>query len=46
MVDLVQIIKATTVGVLAFAALEIAIFGLEDFPRSVFILNWAGKFSY
>ena len=45
-VDLVQIIKATTVGVLAFAALEIAIFGLEDFPRSVFILNWVGKFSY
>ena len=45
-VDLVQIIRATTVGVLAFAALEIAIFGLEDFPRSVFILNWVGKFSY
>ena len=40
---LFQIIKATTVSSLAFAALEIAIFGLEDFPRSVFVLDWIGS---
>ena len=42
-VDLVQIIKASTVSSLAFAAFQIAIFGLEDFPRSVFFLDWAGN---
>ena len=41
-VDLLQIIKAVTLGSLAFAALEILIFGLEGFPRSVFFLDWMG----
>ena len=40
-VDLIQIIKATTYGSVMFAALEIAIFGLDDFPRSVFFIDWA-----
>lgn len=43
MVDLVQIIKATTVSSLLFVGLEIAIFGLEGFPRSVFLIDWAGN---
>ena len=42
-VDLLRIIKATTVGSLAFIALEIAIFGLQDFPLSVFLLDWIGN---
>ena len=41
--DLLQILKATTVSTLAFAGLEIAIFGLEGFPRSVFFLDWMGN---
>ena len=42
-VDLVQIVKATTYGSALFAALEITIFGLDDFPRSVFFIDWAGN---
>ena len=42
-VDLVQIAKATTYGSAMFAALEITIFGLDDFPRSVFFIDWAGN---
>ena len=42
-VELLQIIKATTVSSVAFAALEVLIFGLEGFPRSVFLLDWAGN---
>ncbi|MBI2856596.1 MAG: polysaccharide biosynthesis protein [Chloroflexi bacterium] len=42
-VDLVQIVKATTVSSAVFAALEIPIFGLEGFPRSVFLLDWVGN---
>jgi FlaA1/EpsC-like NDP-sugar epimerase len=42
-VDMVQIIKATTISSLLFVALEIPIFGLEEFPRSVFIIDWAGN---
>ena len=42
--DLLQIIKAATVSSMAFAALEIGIFGLESgFPRSVFFLDWMGS---
>ncbi len=39
-VDLLQIIKAVTIGSLVFAGLEIAIFGLQEFPRSIFFLDW------
>ena len=41
--DLLQIIKATTVGSVFFLALEILIFGLEGIPRSIFLLDWAGN---
>ena len=41
--DLVQIIKATTVSSLVFTVLVIVIFGLQGFPRSVFLLDWAGN---
>ena len=41
--DLLQIIKATTVSSLLFAALELVIFGPQGFPRSVFFLDWAGN---
>jgi FlaA1/EpsC-like NDP-sugar epimerase len=42
-VDLLQIIKATTLSSLVFAALEIPVFGLEEFPRSVFFIDWTGN---
>ena len=42
-VDLLQITKATTISSLVFVALEIPIFGLEEFPRSVFLIDWVGN---
>jgi FlaA1/EpsC-like NDP-sugar epimerase len=41
--DLVQIVKATTVSSLLFVAFEIPIFGLEEMPTSVLLLDWAGN---
>jgi len=41
--DLLQIVKAITVSSAIFMALEIPIFGLAEFPRSVFVLDWAGS---
>ena len=42
-VDLMQIIKATTVSSLAFVGLTFLIFGFQEFPRSVFVLDWLGN---
>ncbi len=41
--DLVQIVKATTVSSVVFAGVQIAFFGLDEFPRSVFLIDWAGN---
>ena len=41
--DLLQIIKATTVSSVLFTVLQTFIFGLDEFPRSVFLLDWAGN---
>ena len=42
-VDLIQVVKATTLSSAVFLLLEILIFGLEGFPRSIFVLDWAGN---
>lgn len=42
-VDLVNIIRATTIGSVLFVVLEILIFGLDGIPRSVFFLDWVGN---
>jgi len=41
--DLVQILKATLVGSIAFVILQIWLFGLVGFPRSVFLIDFAGN---
>jgi len=41
--DLLQIIKATTVGSLIFAGLVLLLFDVKEFPVSVFVLDWAGN---
>ena len=41
--DLVQIFKATLVGSIAFVILQIWLFGLVGFPRSVFLIDFAGN---
>ena len=40
--DLLQVIKAATVSSIVFLAIQWPIFGFEGFPRSVFLLDWAG----
>ena len=40
--DLIEILKATTVGSIAFIVLLVPIFGLQEFPRAVLLLDWAG----
>ena len=42
-VDLTQIIKATTVSSVAFTLIMLFIFGVQGFPRSVFLIDWAGN---
>ena len=42
-VDLLQIVKATTLGSALFIVLLVPIFGLSGYPRSVFFLDWAGN---
>ena len=42
-VDLVQIIKATTISSALFLVLVILIFGTDGLPRSVFVLDWVGN---
>ena len=42
-VDLLQIMKATTVTSLAFSLLMLVIFGFSGFPLSVIIMDWAGN---
>jgi len=41
--DLVQIIKASTVGSLVFAVLAILLFDRHGFPLSIFLIDWAGN---
>lgn len=41
--DLVQILKATIVSSIAFVILQTWLFGLEGFPRSVFLIDFAGN---
>ena len=41
--DLVQILKATMVSSIAFVILQIWLFGLVGFPRSVFLIDFAGN---
>jgi O-antigen biosynthesis protein WbqV len=38
--DLIQIMKAVTVSILAFLLLMFLVLRLEGFPRSVFLINW------
>lgn len=42
-VDLIQIIKATTVSSIVFTFIMFFIFGVQGFPRSVFVIDWAGN---
>ena len=42
-IDLLQIIKASTVGSAVFVAVVMAIFGPGEFPPSVFLLDWMGN---
>ena len=41
--DLVQILKATIISSIAFTLLQIWLFGLIGFPRSVFLIDFAGN---
>ena len=41
--DIVQIVKASTVGSVIFVPLALLIFGLDEFPPGVFVLDWAGN---
>lgn len=41
-IDLIQIIKAATVGSVVFAVLLVPIFSLAGFPRAVLLLDWVG----
>ena len=41
--DLLQIIKASTVGSLIFAALAITLFDRSEFPISIYLIDWAGN---
>ena len=41
--DLVQILKATMISSIAFVILQIWLFGLDGFPRSVFLIDFAGN---
>ena len=38
--DLIQIMKATTITILAFLLVMFLVLRLEGFPRSVFLINW------
>ena len=42
-VDLVKIIRATTISSVLFVVLGLLIFGLDGIPRSVFFLDWVGN---
>ena len=42
-VDLIQVVKATTLSSGLFVLMAVLIFGLEGFPRSIFVLDWAGN---
>ncbi|MDA1257899.1 MAG: nucleoside-diphosphate sugar epimerase/dehydratase [Chloroflexi bacterium] len=41
--DVVQILKATTVSSIAFVLLQTWLLGLSGFPRSVFLIDFAGN---
>ena len=41
--DIVQIAKASTTGSIIFVPLAALIFGLNEFPLGVFVLDWAGN---
>jgi FlaA1/EpsC-like NDP-sugar epimerase len=41
--DVIQIVKATTVGSLIFVPLIVLFFGIDFFPRSVFLIDWAAN---
>ena len=41
--DLLQIIKASTVGSLVFAAIAITFFDRAEFPISIYLIDWAGN---
>jgi len=41
--DIVQIVKASTAGSVIFVPLAWLIFGLNEFPLGVFVLDWAGN---
>jgi len=42
-VDLMKIIRATTIGSVLFVILEALIFGFDGIPRSIFLLDWVGN---
>ena len=41
--DIVRIFQATTISSIAFVILQTWLFGLEGFPRSVFLIDFAGN---
>lgn len=41
--DLVQIVEATAVGTVAFIGLTWVLYGLDEFPRTVYLIDFAGN---
>ena len=40
--EMIQIVKASTVSSVAFTAIVLLAFGFDEVPRSVFVIDWAG----